>query len=46
MAENGTNNPDLLTAWRFEYGVRLVVPDVAVSPETVNTLPEYRRSDD
>ena len=46
MAENGTGNPDLLTAWRFEYGVRLVVPDVTVSPESINTLPEYRRSND
>lgn len=46
MAENGINNPDLLTAWRVEYGVRLVIPDVTVSPESINTLPEYRRNDD
>lgn len=46
MAENGTNNPELLTVWRFEYGQPLVIPDLTVSSAEIATLPEYRRTDD
>lgn len=46
MAENGTNNPELLTVWRFEYGQALTVPELTTPASQVMTLPEYRRTDD
>lgn len=46
MAENGTMNPELLTIWRFEWGRRLMIPEITESSAAIKTLPEYRRSDD
>ena len=43
MAENGTRDPRLLSVWRFDYGVRLAIPERSPDAATVDTLPEYRR---
>lgn len=43
MAENGTNDPRLLTVWRFDYGTKLSIPDETPSAASIETLPEYRR---
>ena len=43
MAENGTDDPEVLTVWRFEYGYSLVIPEEVPSAASVSTLPEYRR---
>lgn len=43
MAENGTRDPELLTVWRFPYGITLAIPDRSVDASAVASLPEYRR---
>lgn len=43
MAENGTDNPEVLTVWRFEYGYSLAILEEVPNAASVSTLPEYRR---
>lgn len=43
MAENGTDDPEVLTVWRFAYGYSLAIPEEVPSAVSVATLPEYRR---
>ena len=43
MAENGTDDPEVLTVWRFAYGYSLAILEEVPSAVSVATLPEYRR---
>lgn len=43
MAENGTRDPELLTVWRFPYGMALAIPERSADASAVASLPEYRR---
>lgn len=45
MAENGTRDPRLLTVWRFDYGQVLAIPERSPDAASVDSLPEYRRSE-
>lgn len=46
MAENGTRDPRLLAAWRFDYGEVLDAPERTADTETVAQLPPWRREYD
>ncbi len=43
MAENGTNDPRVLTVWRFDYGAKVDIPDEVPTAASIDTLPVYRR---
>lgn len=43
MAENGTNDPRVLTVWRFDYGTKVDIPDEVPTSASIDTLPAYRR---
>lgn len=44
MAAAGTENPELLTVWRFPYGVDLPVPELTPGTSDLDSIPIWRRS--
>lgn len=44
MASAGTDNPELLTVWRFPYGVELPVPELTPETSVLESLPVWRRA--
>lgn len=44
MAAAGTENPELLTVWRFPYGVELPVPELTPGTSELDAIPVWRRS--
>lgn len=43
MAANGTENPEILTVWRFPYGETLKTPELTEDTATLAQLPIWRR---